>query len=37
MSSTPAIPIASAGPLAGMICVLGVVAGVGWRFGPALV
>jgi hypothetical protein len=39
MSSAPAIPIASAGPLAGVICVLGllaVVAWVGWRFGPTL-
>lgn len=36
MSSTPAIPIASAGPLAGVICVLGAVAWIGWRFGPTL-
>ena len=39
MSSTAAIPLASAGPLAGVICVLGLlaaVAWVGWRFGPTL-
>ncbi len=39
MSSIAAILIASAGPLAGVICVLGLlaaVAWVGWRFGPTL-
>ncbi len=39
MSSVAAIPLASAGPLAGVICVLGLLATVvwvGWRFGPTL-
>jgi hypothetical protein len=39
MTSTLVLPVASAGPLAGVICVLGllaVVAWVGWRFGPTL-
>jgi hypothetical protein len=39
MVSTLLVPIASASPLAGVVCVLGllgVVAWVGWRFGPAL-
>jgi len=39
MSPTPAIPIASAGPLACVICVLGLlgaIAWIGWRFGPTL-
>jgi len=39
MSPTPAIALASAGPLAGVICVLGLlgtVAWIAWRFGPTL-
>jgi hypothetical protein len=39
VTSLLAFPIASAGPLAGAICVLGllgVLAWVGWRFGPTL-
>ena len=39
MSSVAAIPLASAGPLAGVICVLGLLAAaawIGWRFGPTL-
>jgi hypothetical protein len=39
MSSIPVIPVASAGPLAGVICVVGllsVVAWIAWRFGPTL-
>jgi hypothetical protein len=36
---TPYPPIATAGPLAGAICVIGLVAfaaWIGWRFGPTL-
>ena len=39
MSSRLVLPVASAGPLAGVISVLGFLAGVawvGWRFGPTL-
>jgi hypothetical protein len=39
MTSILVIPLASAGPLAGVICVLGLLAVVGWvawRFGPTL-
>jgi hypothetical protein len=39
MSSQFATPLASAGPLAGVICVLGLLAAlawIAWRFGPTL-
>jgi hypothetical protein len=39
MLHRPFIPLASAGPLAGVICVLGLLAAfawVAWRFGPTL-
>jgi hypothetical protein len=39
MSFQLVVPMASAGPLAGVICVLGLLgalAWVGWRFGPTL-